>query len=224
MALPPRAKAGEKVSAKVEAQKVLPGFIEPCLPSKADRPPSGPDWVHEIKHDGYRLMVRRDGGRVRCFTKNGHDWADRFPAIVDAALQLKAKSFLIDGEAVILGNDDVYDFNALRSRGRGGEVILVAFDLLEHSGRELRGLPLLHRKRRLSQLIGKSNTPSAIQYGDHLIGDGPAIFAHVCKLGLEGIVSKRTDAPYRSGPSKAWLKSKNSANEAVRREHEEEWR
>jgi len=103
-------------------------------------------------------------------------------------------------------------------------VILVAFDLLEHSGRELRGLPLLHRKRRLSQLIGKSNTPSAIQYGDHLIGDGPAIFAHVCKLGLEGIVSKRTDAPYRSGPSKAWLKSKNSANEAVRREHEEEWR
>ena len=75
MALPPRAKAGEKVSAKVEAQKVLPGFIEPCLPSKAAVPPSGQLWVHEINHDGYRLMVRRDGERVRCFTKNGHDWA-----------------------------------------------------------------------------------------------------------------------------------------------------
>ena len=77
------------------------GFIEPCQPSKAARPPSGPLWVHEIKHDGYRLMVRRDGLRVRCFTRNGHDWADRFPAIVDAALGIKASSFLIDGEAVI---------------------------------------------------------------------------------------------------------------------------
>jgi hypothetical protein len=77
------------------------GFIEPCLPSKAVRPPSGPLWVHEIKHDGYRLMVRRDGSRVRCFTRNGHGWADRFPSIVDAALRLKATSFLIDGEAVI---------------------------------------------------------------------------------------------------------------------------
>ena len=81
------------------------GFIEPCLPSKAARPPSGPLWVHEIKHDGYRLMVRRDGARVRCFTRNGHDWADRFPAIVDAALRIKATSFLIDGEAVIARDD-----------------------------------------------------------------------------------------------------------------------
>ena len=77
------------------------GFIAPCLPSKVARPPSGPLWVHAIKHDGYRLMVRRDGARVRCFTRGGHDWADRFPAIVDAALRLKAQSFLIDGEAVI---------------------------------------------------------------------------------------------------------------------------
>ena len=77
------------------------GFIEPCQPSKVVRPPSGPLWVHEIKHDGYRLLVRRDGSRVRCFTRNGHDWADRFPAIVDAALRIQASSFLIDGEAVI---------------------------------------------------------------------------------------------------------------------------
>jgi ATP-dependent DNA ligase len=76
------------------------GFIEPCQPSKAARPPTSPLWVHEIKHDGYRLMVRRDGARVRCFTRNGHDWADRFPAIVEAAARLQAPSFLIDGEAV----------------------------------------------------------------------------------------------------------------------------
>nr|QIG93491.1 hypothetical protein G6P99_13905 [Bradyrhizobium sp. 6(2017)] len=82
-------------------RRCLSGFIEPCQPSKVDRPPSGPLWVHEIKHDDYRLMVRKDGARVRCFTRNGHDWADRFPAIVEAASKILASSFLIDGEAVI---------------------------------------------------------------------------------------------------------------------------
>ena len=100
------------------------GFIETCAPSKVNRPPSGPKWVHEIKHDGYRLMVRRDGSRVRCFTRNGHDWTDRFPSIVEAAQRFTASSFLIDGEAVIFGDDGVHDFSALRSRGRGGEVML----------------------------------------------------------------------------------------------------
>jgi bifunctional non-homologous end joining protein LigD len=94
------------------------GFIEPCQPSKVARPPSGPLWVHEIKHDGYRLMVRRDGARVRCFTRNGHDWADRFPAIVDAALRIKAASFVIDGEAAITGDDGMSDFRALRKAAR----------------------------------------------------------------------------------------------------------
>jgi bifunctional non-homologous end joining protein LigD len=94
------------------------GFIEPCQPSKAARPPSGPLWVHELKHDGYRLMVRRDGARVRCFTRNGHDWADRFPAIVEAALRVKAASFLIDGEAVIARDDGTPDFRALRKAAR----------------------------------------------------------------------------------------------------------
>src|SRR5215208_3320028 len=85
------------------------GFVEPCRPSKADRPPSGPQSVHEVKHDGFRLMVRRDGARVRCFTRNGHDWADRFPAIVEAARTIKVASFLIDGEAVICRHDGVDD-------------------------------------------------------------------------------------------------------------------
>ena len=91
------------------------GFVEPCLPTNAVRPPSGPLWVHEIKHDGYRLMVRRDGPRVRCFTRNGHDWADRFPAIVDAARRINATSFLIDGEIVIISDDGTPDFRALKS-------------------------------------------------------------------------------------------------------------
>ncbi len=107
------------------------GFVEPCLPSKAARPPSGPLWVHEIKHDGYRLMVRWDGARVRCFTRNGHDWADRFPAIVDAASRIQASSFLIDGEAVIARDDGTQDFHALRGKHRGHEAVLFAFDLID---------------------------------------------------------------------------------------------
>src|SRR4029077_4808631 len=127
------------------------GFIEPCQPSKATRPPSGPLWVHEIKHDGYRLMVRRDGERVRCFTRNGHDWADRFPAIVEAALRIQASSFLIDGEAVIARDDGTPDFHALRSKRRGSDAVLYAFDLIEHDGKDLRDLPLIDRKWRLGK-------------------------------------------------------------------------
>jgi ATP-dependent DNA ligase len=199
------------------------GFIAPCQPTKVARPPSGPLWVHEIKHDGYRLMVRRDGSRVRCFTRNGHDWADRFPGIVDAALLIKASSFLIDGEAVIARDDGTADFHALRSRRGGHEAELYAFDLIEHDGDDLCSLSLLQRKRRLKGLLGRGKRRS-IQFVAHLTGDGRTVFDHVCRMGLEGIVSKRTDAPYRSGPSKTWLKSKNPASDAVRREREEEWR
>jgi bifunctional non-homologous end joining protein LigD len=198
------------------------GFIEPCQPSKAERPPSGSLWLHEIKHDGYRLMVRRDGARVRCFTRNDHDWADRFPAIVDAALRIKASSFLIDGEAVIARDDGTPDFRALRSKRRGHEAVLYAFDLIEHDGIDLRDLPLIERKFRLFKLLGRAK--HAIRFNEHLTGDGATVFEHACRMGLEGIVSKRTDAPYRSGPSRTWLKSKNPASEAVRREREEEWR
>jgi bifunctional non-homologous end joining protein LigD len=100
------------------------GFIEPCLTSKVARPPSGPNWVHEINHDDYRLMVRKDGAQVHCFTRGGHDWARRFPAIADAALRIQATSFLIDGEAVIAHEDGTPDFHALRSKRRGHEAPL----------------------------------------------------------------------------------------------------
>ena len=112
---------------------------------------------------------------------------------------------------------------ALRSKRRGHEAVLYAFDLIEHDGDDLREKPLIDRKRRLKKLLGRAKR-RAIQFVEHLTGDGPTVFAHVCRMGLEGIVSKRTDAPYRSEPSKVWLKSKNPASEAVRREREEEWR
>jgi bifunctional non-homologous end joining protein LigD len=168
-------------------------------------------------------MVRRDGARVRCVTRNGYDWAERFPAIVDAALRVKASSFLIDGEVVIARDDGTPDFRALRSRCRGHEAVLFAFDLLEHDGDDLRDLPLIERKRRLAKLLGRAKR-RAIRFNEHVIGDAPTVFAHVCRTGLEGIVSKRTDAPYRRGRSRTRLKSKNPASEAVRREREEELR
>jgi bifunctional non-homologous end joining protein LigD len=164
--------------------------------------------------------VRRDGARVRCFTRNGHDWADRFPAIVEAAALLNASSFLIDGEAVIARDDGTPDFRALRGRRRGHEAVLYAFDLIEHDSDDLRDLPLIERKRRLAKLIGRAKR-RAIRFNEHLTGDGPTVFEHVCRMGLEGIVSKRTDAPYRSGPSKVWVKTKNPESAAVRREREE---
>ena len=125
---------------------------------------------------------------------------------------------------MIVRDDGTPDFHALRSQHRGHEAVLVAFDLIERDGEDLRDLPLIERKRRLGRLIGKTKNRRAIQYGEHLKGNGASVLDYVCRLGLEGIVSKRVDAPYRSGPSKTWLKSKNPASEAVRREREEEWR
>ena len=198
--------------------------LHPTVPAVEGGATAFRPWVHEIKHDGYRLMVRRDGLRVRCFTRNGVDWADRFPAIVDAADRIQASWFLIVGEAVIARDNGTPDFHALRSQRRGHEAVLYAFDLIEQEGKDLRDLPLIDRKWRLGKLIGKAKKWRAIQFVEHLTGDGPTVFEHVCRMGLEGIVSKRTDAPYRSGPSKMWLKSKNPESEAVRRESEEEWR
>ena len=212
-----------KQPAATGAKALFPSFIKPCLPSKATRPPSGSLWVHEIKHDGYRLMVRRDGLRVRCFTRNGNNWADRFPSIVEAAARLEAHSFLIDGEVVSAGEDGMSDFRALRSKRRGPEALLYAFDLLQHDGADLCDLPLIERKQRLARLLGRAKR-QAIHFNEHVADDGPTVFRHVCRMGLEGIVSKRLNAPYRSAPSRTWLKTKNPASEAVRREREEEWR
>src|SRR6185312_9440799 len=129
-------------------------------------------------------------------------------------------SFLIDGEAVIARDDGTPDFRALRSKRRGHEAVLYAFDLIEHDGIDLRDLPLTERKFRLFKLLGRAN--HAIRFIEHLTGDGATVFEHACRMGLEGIVSKRTDAP--TGPSRTWPKSKNRASEAARREREEEWR
>jgi bifunctional non-homologous end joining protein LigD len=163
------------------------GFVDPCIPSRAPKPPSGPDWVHEIKHDGYRLIVRRDGEAVRLFTRRGYDWTERYPAIASAAARMKARSFTLDGEAVVAAADGVAVFDALHRRGRVTDAILQAFDLLELDGEDLRSLPLGQRKKRLARLLARVRAGIAIN--EHTDEDGAMVFLHACRMGLEGIVS-----------------------------------
>ena len=191
------------------------GFIEPCLPSLATKPPSGPEWIHEIKHDGYRLMICRDTAGMRLLTRRGYDWTARFPAIASAASVLRAKSFLIDGEAVCCDDKGIAVFDKLRQRRNEWSVFLVAFDLLELNGRDLRREPIEIRKAGLARLL--RNAEPGLQLSEQIEHEAAIVFEHACKLGLEGIVSKRRGSRYQSGRSSLWLKSKNPESPAVRR-------
>src|SRR5262249_57942140 len=122
------------------------GFLPPCLPSPAERPPSGPGWVHEIKHDGFRMMVRRDPAGVRLLTRNGHDWSDRFPLIAEAAGALGVRSLLMDGEAVAWDRDGMPSFDRLRYRRGDGRGVLFSFDRIELNGQDFRHAPLEARE------------------------------------------------------------------------------
>src|ERR1700722_11394692 len=164
---------------------------------------------------------RRVGGQVRLFTRRGYDWSGRYPAIAVTAILLRARSFTLDGEAVVCGPDGVAIFEALHRRGTVSEAMLYGFDLLELDGEDLRGLPLGDRKKRLTRLLGGRRL--GIVLSDHTDDDGAAVFRQGCVMGLEGIVSKRLTAPYRSGPSRDWLKVKNPDSPAMIRAREAEW-
>lgn len=189
------------------------GFMEPCMPTVAEKPPIGQVWVHEIKHDGFRLMVWRDGERVRLFTRRGFDWSERYPRIARSARKLRATRFLIDGEAVVVGDDGASDFEKLHSRAHDASVLLYGFDLLSVDGTDIRGERLEDRRGTLRLLLAH---PEGIVFSDHH-PDGEVVFRHARKLGLEGIVSKRRDSLYESGRSKSWLKVKNPDSPAARR-------
>ena len=197
-----------------------PGFVVPAQPVEREKPPTGAEWVHEIKHDGYRMIARRDGDNVRLYSRNAIDWTARLPAITGGAALLRAKSFTIDGEAVVIGPNGLTDFEALRRRGAGEVAVLYAFDLVELDGDDLRILPIETRKATLASLLRK---PGALRLSEHISAEGSEVFAHACRLGAEGIVSKRLGSPYRSGPHAAWIKVRNPASIAVQRERSENW-
>jgi bifunctional non-homologous end joining protein LigD len=195
---------------------VMHRTFEFCLPTAAKAVPDGPDGFHEIKYDGYRLRLERDGRKVRLITKNGHNWTDRFPWIVQSALRNREQHFAVDGEAVLLGMDGVSDFNALHSRKHDDEVQLYAFDILALGGEDLRQLALERRKTHLTRLM--RGRPDGIFIAPFESGAiGPDLFRAACDLGLEGLVSKRRDRHYNAGRSKDWIKVKNRTHPAISR-------
>jgi bifunctional non-homologous end joining protein LigD len=184
-------------------------------------PPSGPGWLHEIKHDGFRILARRDGAGVRLITRHGKDFTTRFPLVAAAVLTLPGRSFVLDGEAIVTNDKGLAVFELVRRARHGDAAVLCAFDLIHLDGEDLRRVPIENRKRKLAKLV---RTPRpGIVLNEHYEGDGEIVFAHACKLGCEGIVSKRLGSPYRSGRSAFWVKVKNPKAPAVKREAEEDW-
>jgi bifunctional non-homologous end joining protein LigD len=189
-------------------------WIEPCKAVLVKQPPAGPGWIHEIKHDGYRVIAAIADDRAQVFTKRGLDWSARMPSIRAAIEGLRVTSAVIDGEAIMADDDGVSDFFALHTAlaaGTAPSAGLVAFDLLELDGKDLRDDPIEVRRERLKRLIG-APTP-ALQYSDEIGGEGIDAWQAASEMGLEGIVSKRRGSIYRSGRNADWRKTKCTETE-----------
>lgn len=190
-------------------------FVDPAQPVEQDKPPSGADWLHEIKHDGYRLQIHKHGDRVRLYTFTGIDWTSRYPWIVEGAKQINADHAVIDAEAVVAGPGGITVHEALHSRLHDASAFAYAFDLLAVEGEDIRALPIEQRKQKLAAIIPsrkvRSRVQSGVQISDHLEGNGAQVFLQACLLGLEGIVSKKLGSKYRSGRCSSWIKVKNKA-------------
>ena len=198
------------------ARKPAPGFIPPQLATLRDRPPNGAAWIHEIKFDGYRLQLSRatthgpkneSQQTTRLLTRNGIDWTVKFPEIA----KLELPDCIIDGELTALDENGAPSFAALQSAIAGrrtAALVYFAFDLLSEGGKDLRGLPLIERKKRLEKLLKPLGKTSRIRFVEHLTGDSATILAHVGRLGLEGLVSKRADSRYISRRTQSWIKVK----------------
>ena len=164
--------------------RALPaGFIAPCFPTNAPQPPSGEAWLHEIKHDGFRVIARKDGERVKLYSRPGNDLIYRLPLIVEAVAKLRSRSCIIDGEAVACGDDGIASFDRIRYRRHDAGVSLYAFDLIELDGDDLRRDPLAVRKATLASLLRRA--APGLRFNEHLDNeDGPLVFAHACKSPL----------------------------------------
>ena len=214
----PGAKPGSKPGAKAKKKKPggapLPVFVPPSLATLRAQAPEGAGWVHEIKFDGYRIQARLDHGAVRLLTRKGLDWTEKFPNVAHAVAALPATTALIDGEIVIEDEHGISSFSGLQAALKAGErerFVYYVFDLLHLDGENLAALPLIQRKHALATLLGWTvgrKTKGPIQYSEDFARDGSVMLRQACALTLEGIVSKREDAPYRSGRSETFIKSK----------------
>jgi bifunctional non-homologous end joining protein LigD len=194
-------------------RSALPAFVEPCLALLVDKPPDKPGWVHEIKFDGYRTQARIERGKVKLLTRRGLDWSAKFPAIARALAGIDADTALIDGEIVSEREDGVSDFGGLQQdlkTGRTDRLVYYAFDLLHLDGHSLLKTPLAERKKMLERRVAKLPKGGHVRFSEHFEEPGPKLLDHACRLGLEGIVSKRSEGTYRSGRRGDWLKAKCS--------------
>jgi bifunctional non-homologous end joining protein LigD len=182
------------------------GFIEPCRPTLVAFPPTGLGWLHEMKHDGFRILARKQGERVDVWSRRGVLFNDRFPNIAEAVGALPVRDALIDGEAVTFLPDGHSDFAALRTKEGGEQASFVAFDLLNLEGDDFRERPLEERRDALARLV---HGAAGVRFSEAVSADGALVFAHACTLGLEGIVSKRRGSFYKSAGSRNWLKTVN---------------
>jgi bifunctional non-homologous end joining protein LigD len=215
---PRRERTAKKATAKKAKGKAkrspgvsLPEFRPPSLAMLRDKAPSGQGWVHEIKFDGYRIQARLDHGNVELLTRKGLNWADKFPNIAADVARLPAEAALIDGEIVVENEHGISDFAMLQAALKDGErerFISYVFDLLYLDGEDLSGRPLIERKATLKDLLDRAEATGAIRYSEHFEADGEAVWRQACNMSLEGIVSKRADAPYVSGRSDTFLKIK----------------
>jgi bifunctional non-homologous end joining protein LigD len=189
------------------------GFIEPSLATAIDKVPTGARWIHEIKFDGYRVQLHIANSDVTIFTRRGHDWTRRFKKVADAAFHVSAASAIIDGEIVVPATDGTTDFSVLQNelKGKSTRIVMVAFDLLYLNGYDLRKLPLVERKAHLKKLIAGTS----IQFSDSFETEGREIYAHACKVGLEGVVSKVADSRYISGRGNDWVKKTCAQRETL---------
>ena len=192
---PPRKRGGAKP----------PPFADPQLCTLVDAVPPGNAWFHEVKYDGYRALLAIGDGQAKVYTRSGLDWTDKFAGIAEAAAGLPVASALIDGEIVAF-KDGRPDFSTLKDAiSNAGTMTFFAFDLLQFDGEDLTPLPNIQRKERLRAIIADD---PRVQFSEHVLGSGEQLFETMCREGLEGIVSKRADAPYRGARTKNWLKVK----------------
>jgi bifunctional non-homologous end joining protein LigD len=186
------------------------GFVEPMMATLVDKPPEGPEWLHEIKYDGYRTQIVIAGNKARAYTRRGLDWTKKYSRIIDAAREL-GRDCHLEGEMIVQDANGRPDFNALRmdiESGAGGRLILYTFDLLSLDGQDLRAKPCEERRALLSDLLGSPLPSYPIHFSEAHGGPGKEFFAAVERMDLEGMVSKKRTSPYRSGYTNAWLKVK----------------
>lgn len=205
----PRASAGE--DSDLEGRRAaLPDFVPPCLALLSAKAPDGDNWLHEIKFDGYRMQAHIDAGKVQLNTRNGLDWTERFHPVAEAFKVLPVENAIIDGEIVIETAEGLSSFSALQEalkKGKG-DFVFYAFDLLYLNGKDVRRAPLAARKEELESLLADGPKGEALKFSENFEADGSVLLAHACRLNLEGVISKRRDAPYRSGRGGDWIKTK----------------